>query len=245
MAIQEKENLSFVRVWDLPLRVYHWSLAFCFLGAMLTKEGDDWREWHATFGYIMVGLVFFRIFWGLVGTHYAKFSHFFVSLPQLPKYLGQLFTGKTKRPIGHNPAGNAVYLTIFLWIFLLGVTGYFLFNEMPATDQYEHFLKEAHEFFGNSLLVLVFFHLVGVAWGSFQHKENLVFSMIHGKKMAKLENAVKNYWWGVIPILVLVALVFWYQAPTSAVPSKTKIERKENKESEQSEEKKEKENQDD
>ena len=44
-------------VWDLPTRVFHWSLAVCFAGAWLTSEGEGGRLTHLLFGYSVLGLL--------------------------------------------------------------------------------------------------------------------------------------------------------------------------------------------
>ena len=58
-----------IRVWDAPVRVFHWLLALSFAGAWLAAESDRWRLAHVTLGYTMAGLLVFRLRWGLVGTH--------------------------------------------------------------------------------------------------------------------------------------------------------------------------------
>jgi cytochrome b len=65
-----------VRVWDLPLRLFHWLLALCFAGAYLTAELEDWRVLHVTLGYTVAGLVLFRLLWGIWGTQHARFASF-------------------------------------------------------------------------------------------------------------------------------------------------------------------------
>ena len=54
-----------ILVWDVPTRVFHWSMVLCFIGAWLSAESERWRLFHVSFGYTMVGLVAFRLIWGL------------------------------------------------------------------------------------------------------------------------------------------------------------------------------------
>jgi cytochrome b len=59
-----------VRVWDLPTRVFHWSLAASFTIAFVTSESEKLRDTHVLAGYSLAGLIAFRILWGFVGgTH--------------------------------------------------------------------------------------------------------------------------------------------------------------------------------
>ena len=60
-------DLPTVRVWDLPTRIFHWSLAASFLIAFVTSESEKLRDLHVVAGYAMAGLIAFRILtWGTV-----------------------------------------------------------------------------------------------------------------------------------------------------------------------------------
>ena len=65
-----------ILVWDLPTRAFHWLLALCFAGAVATGESGQLHGVHVACGTTMLGLVAFRIVWGLVGTRYARFRSF-------------------------------------------------------------------------------------------------------------------------------------------------------------------------
>src|SRR6516162_5168079 len=82
-----------VLVWDAPVRVFHWLMVFSFAGAYLTAESERWRLVHVTLGYTMVGLVAFRIVWGLVGTRYARFSNFVRGPAAIANYVRGLVRG--------------------------------------------------------------------------------------------------------------------------------------------------------
>ena len=58
-----------ILIWDVPTRLFHWTLALSFTGAWLTSESDQWLSVHVFLGYLMLGLVFFRLLWGFAGTH--------------------------------------------------------------------------------------------------------------------------------------------------------------------------------
>lgn len=60
--------------WDSPVFVSHWLLAICFVGAVLTQESERFRLVHVTMGYTMMGIIAFRVGWGLIGSRYARFS---------------------------------------------------------------------------------------------------------------------------------------------------------------------------
>jgi cytochrome b len=94
-----------VLVWDAPVRVFHWLMVLSFAGAYLTAESERWRIVHVTLGYTMVGLVAFRVVWGLVGTRYARFSSFVRGPAAIARYLrGLIRVGPSTTPATTRPA---------------------------------------------------------------------------------------------------------------------------------------------
>ena len=80
-----KPALRQVRVWDLPLRLFHWLLVACLIGSFVTiKVGGSWTDWHFRFGYTALTLILFRILWGFAGPRYARFSSFVFSRVIVP-----------------------------------------------------------------------------------------------------------------------------------------------------------------
>ena len=65
-----------VKVWDWPVRIFHWTLAASVLGAFITGENEDFERLHQTLGWVAAGLIAFRVVWGLMGTRYARFREF-------------------------------------------------------------------------------------------------------------------------------------------------------------------------
>ena len=178
-----------IKVWDPLVRIFHWSLVFFFFLACFTE--DDFETIHTWAGYTVAALISFRLVWGLIGSRHARFTDFVTSPKTLFNYLIAIPAGKAKRYIGHNPAGGA--MIIALLISLAGTTffGMATFaadeNAGPLAGTWiatfnEHTLKEIHEFFANFTLVLVGLHIAGVLFSSLHHRENLVRSMITGRK---------------------------------------------------------------
>ena len=93
-------------VWDVPTRVFHWLLALSFAGAFVTAESERYRDVHVALGYTVLGLVAFRLVWGLIGTRYARFWSFAYGPRSVLTYVKSLFTRSPQHHLGHNPAGS-------------------------------------------------------------------------------------------------------------------------------------------
>ncbi|WP_428241913.1 cytochrome b/b6 domain-containing protein [Gynuella sp.] len=177
-----------IKVWDPLIRVFHWSLASFFIIAYLT-EGEV-MPLHAYAGYGIVSLVAFRLIWGIIGTHHARFRNFVTGPGTTINYLKDITQGKAKRFIGHNPAGAAMIVALLLMVTLTAFSGMALLSvdgEGPLANSFfatmnEHDLKEVHELFANLTVLLVALHVAGVIASSWLHKENLVRAMLNGKK---------------------------------------------------------------
>jgi len=110
-----------VRVWDPLVRLFHWSLVAAFVTAYFT--GDEESEVHIYAGYFILGLLVFRIVWGLVGTRHARFSDFLYSPRRTLQYLKSLRAGKPEHYLGHNPAGGWMVILLLVSLSLATWTG--------------------------------------------------------------------------------------------------------------------------
>ncbi len=182
-----------VKVWDPLIRLFHWALVGCFFVAYVTE--DDFLTLHTWAGYLVAGLVLWRILWGLVGTRYARFSSFVFPPRLVLHYVKDTLALRAKRYLGHNPAGGA--MIIFLLVSLLVTTasglavygageqaGPLAFVFANESELVVGTLKETHEFFANLTVLLVLLHVIGVAVESLIHRENLVRAMFTGRKRA-------------------------------------------------------------
>jgi cytochrome b len=177
-------------VWDVPTRVFHWSLALSFAGAYLTSETERYRDVHVGLGYVFFGLILFRLLWGLVGSHYARFTNFSFKPAEVIAYLKSLWAKQPAHYVGHNPAGSvAIYLLLALGL-MIGVSGILLYWEVGGEEAFE----ELHEIAANGMLAVVLVHIAGVFASSFLHQENLVRAMLTGYKPTDIPTpAVRPY----------------------------------------------------
>ena len=166
-----------IRVWDPLVRIFHWSLVGGFAVAYLTA--DEWDKAHEFVGYIVAGLIAFRLFWGLVGSRHARFSNFVYRPSTIMAFLNDSLAMKAKRYVGHNPAGGAMVIALLLAITGISATGYMMTMDMFWGAEW---VEDVHELLVNGTLVLIALHVGGVILASFEHKENLVRSMTTGLK---------------------------------------------------------------
>lgn len=196
-----------VKVWDLFVRLFHWLLAACFVVAYVSEGEPLWL--HSWTGYVIAILIVLRVIWGVTGPQHARFVDFVYRPGSVLGYLRGLFTGKAKRYLGHSPAGGAMVVALLVSLAGTAATGMALHavrNDAgplaglfvaPAADRAitddsakdgrrprrpGRALKEVHEIFANLTLILVLAHLGGVLVASLAHRENLVRSMLDGRK---------------------------------------------------------------
>ena len=180
-----------ISVWDPLVRFFHWSLVASFFIAYITEE--DFLTIHSWAGYILLGLLAIRVVWGFIGTKHARFSDFVFTPSHIVQFLKDTLSLKAKRYIGHNPAGGAMVILLMLSLFMTSFSGLIIFGIEESQGPFASWLtgashsvgdvfEEVHEFFANFTLFLVFIHVAGVLIESLIHKENLVASMINGKK---------------------------------------------------------------
>ena len=216
---------SKIRVWDAPVRVFHWLLVLSFAGAYLSAESETWRLLHVTLGYTLGGLLLFRLVWGVVGTRYARFSQFVRGPGAVLRYLQSIKAKQPEHHLGHNPAGAVAIVLLMALGMLVAATGYATYNDLGPG-----WLAELHDLAANAMLLVVAGHLVGVVTASLQHRENLVRAMVTGFKTGQPQQGIRRSWSGLAVVLLLVVLGFWYwqwknapQAEAPASASATKV----------------------
>jgi len=172
-----------VRVWDLPTRLFHWSLATSFLVAFLTSESEKLRDIHVIAGYGLAGLIGFRILWGFVGGAHSRFADFLPTPGKVLAYLKSLLAGRPQHYVGHNPAWAVAIFLLLAFGLVATASGYATYNEIGGD-----FMEELHEAAANGMMAVVIIHIAGVIVSSWLHHENLVKAMITGWKRQHDEN---------------------------------------------------------
>ncbi len=187
-----------LRVWDPLIRIFHWSLAASFALAYVTE--DDLLNLHTAAGYTILGLIGFRLLWGFIGPEHARFTDFVRGPKAVIAYLREIVTAHPRRYLGHNPAGGAMAAALLLFLFATSLSGLLLLGAEEMSGPLAALaaglpagmgeaVEEVHEFLANFTLFLVILHVVGVIFSGWQHKENLVLSMITGRKPKQTETA--------------------------------------------------------
>ncbi len=179
---------NLIRVWDLPTRIFHWLLVAGFFVAYFTE--DELLTVHVWSGYLVSGLIIFRLAWGFLGNDYARFKNFLCRPNKSVAYLKEALGMKAKRYIGHNPAGAAMIVLLLVGLTLTVSSGLIVYaadqNAGPLAglidSNNEDFWEEAHEVAANFTLFLVGLHILGVIFESIVHKESLVKAMWTGYK---------------------------------------------------------------
>src|SRR5664279_1276828 len=110
-----------VRVWDPFVRIFHWSLLVAFTIAWLT--GDELKRMHETTGYVILGLVAFRLVWGLIGSTHARFTDFIYRPRTVIGFVMDTIALRAKRYVGHNPAGGAMVIALLAMLVVTCATG--------------------------------------------------------------------------------------------------------------------------
>ncbi len=175
-----------IKLWDLPTRVFHWSLVILIACAFITAQiGGNAMDWHGRIGLAILGLIVFRLVWGLIGSTHARFVNFFPTPASVRAYLRGQWKG-----IGHNPLGAFSVFGLLGIIALQVVTGLFN-NDDIAFQGYLYSLinkglsdslHEAHKLASDLMLALIVLHLGAIMFYTHVKKEKLIKPMITGWK---------------------------------------------------------------
>lgn len=203
-----------ILVWDLPVRVFHGLLILCFALAWLSSESERWQLLHISAGTTLIGLVAFRLLWGLIGSRHARFASFVRGPTAAWGYLRELAAGRAPSTVGHNPAGALAILGLLALIALTAGTGLAMQQDLGGD-----FLEELHEAAAQATLLLVGVHVLGVIVGSLAHRENLVRSMVTGFKRGPADQGIARGHRGLAAVLLTLVLGYWaWQWQTAPVP---------------------------
>ncbi len=180
------EPVPRVRVWDVPTRLVHWLLVLLVVFSWWTAETGR-MEWHRWSGYTLLGLLIFRIYWGLAGSSTARFSRFVRG----PRAISNYLKGGWAAVPGHNPLGALSVVALLALLVTQVVLGLFAVDvdgiESGPLSTYVSFetgraAASFHEDNFNVLTALILLHVIAVAYYVFFRKQSLVAAMVHGKR---------------------------------------------------------------
>lgn len=178
-----------VRVWDIPTRLFHWLLVAAVTVAILTgREGGDWMELHGQAGLAIVGLVTFRLVWGVLGSTHARFTSFLPTPGRIKAYLGGRWSSH-----GHNPLGALSVLALLGLLAAQAGTGLVSNDEIAFTGPLAALVDEAlsirltglHHTLGDVLLWLIGLHVLAILAYLAVKRNNLIKPMVTGYREAK------------------------------------------------------------
>lgn len=178
-----------IRVWDLPTRLFHWSLAVLTVFSVVTaKVGGNALAWHFWSGYAVLALVLFRLLWGVAGDRYARFANFVRGPQTVMAYL----RGELEGGAGHNPVGALSVLALLATLMLQAVTGLFandaIFSEGPLAKMVSGAASDrmtwVHKWNELVLYGLVGLHLVAVAYYALLKRRPMIRPIITGMRPA-------------------------------------------------------------
>jgi cytochrome b len=213
-----------VRVWDLPLRLFHWALAACVTVSIITGLiGGNAMQYHYWSGYTLIALLVFRLVWGVIGSRHARFWNFVHG----PRAIWRYVRGDDPRPenlrLGHNPLGSLSVLALLTVVALQVISGLFandeIFNQGPlanyVSDRTSAIFTFYHTTIGQPLIyVLVGLHLAAIAYYAVFKRENLVRPMLTGDidTVAGVTSARDTWGLRLLALLIVAAggvLAWW------------------------------------
>ncbi len=179
-----------MKVWDLPTRLFHWFLVFAYIGVFYTSYSEWLLEYHTIAGYIILGLVIFRLVWGFTGNRYARFSEFLKGWSNFKSVLSDYLRFKFPRYLGHNPVVGWAVVFMLIATALISITGIItysgeenrglwagVFTYYTATSA-----RAIHTFLAYTMVVVIVGHICMALFHDFILRENIILSMITGTK---------------------------------------------------------------
>lgn len=218
-----------IRVWDLPLRLFHWALALSVIAAFvcikataqtgggLAQSGLDWMYWHTLFGYTTIALLLFRLIWGFVGPQYARFCQFVRGPSTILSYVRGSY-----QSLGHNPLGALSVLALIAVFGFQGFSGLFMDDFLwpgplsHLNSSWSKTLSSLHR--QNELIMIILFalHLSAVIYYRLVKRKNLVGPMLTGDVLVQaptsnsaIQDNFSVFLRGIIVFSLCAGFVYW------------------------------------
>jgi len=166
-----------VRVWDVLVRVLHLAFIAGVTAAWFTRHSAG--RWHEWIGYAVLVALCMRLIWGVAGPVSARFVGFVRNPQSTLLYLRQLLRGQAPRYVGHNPLGGWMIVWLLTLLAVISLSGW-----LSTTDRYwgVAWVMNLHLWATWALLASIPIHIAGAVHASRKFRENLIASMLHGRK---------------------------------------------------------------
>jgi cytochrome b len=183
-----------VRVWDIPVRVFHWLVVVLIVVSFTTAEiGGNAMQIHEYSGFTILTLVLFRVLWGIFGSTYARFRDFVHHPRQAIEYASSLRRGQPPFYAGHNPLGGWMIVALLLCLMVQTGTGLFanddIMTEGPlfgwVSKRTSDTLSLIHAINFYVLLVLIAVHIASALYYVWGKRENLIVPLFTGRKQMR------------------------------------------------------------
>lgn len=207
-------------VWDLPVRLFHWSLVISLVAAWYTSDGARGLiDWHLKIGYFILGLIIFRIIWGVLGTKYAKFSQFIPNKKALLNYLKNFRQEKAYNTVGHNPLGGLMVVFMLTLILSQAISGLFMNDDIFTSGPYygsvsssiQSTMSLVHRNAFDIIIGVSVLHISAAFYYLLVKKANLIVPMITGYKKGAIDKGIKSskLLLAVTIIIIVAAFLYW------------------------------------
>jgi cytochrome b len=209
-------------VWDLPVRLFHWSLVISLFAAWYTSDGErNLIDWHLKIGYFILGLIIFRIIWGIFGTRYARFTQFIPDKKALSHYLKNFRQEKNYTTVGHNPLGGLMVVLMLMLVLSQAVSGLFMNDDIFTSGPYyagasssiQNIMSLMHHNVFDIIIIVSVLHIGAAFYYLLVKKANLIVPMITGYKKSdgtEKNKAIKSSRLFLALVIILVVAIFLY-----------------------------------
>jgi cytochrome b len=194
-----------VRVWDLPTRLFHWTLAACVLASIATAWiGGNAMSWHFKLGWLAMALLLFRLVWGIVGGRWSRFASFVYAPSAVARFLRGASRADEHHEVGHSPLGAFSVFAVLAVLMVQVATGLFADDEIANTGPLNKLVSNAtglklthwHSGPGQWLvLALTALHVSAIVYYLVAKRRNLIGPMLSGdKRLAVPAPAAVDNW---------------------------------------------------
>ena len=205
-----------IKVWDLPIRLFHWALLIAVVASFLSVELLEAIDTHVVSGIVVCSLLVFRIIWGFIGSPTARFWSFFPTPSKLIRYLKSTVYEKNNT-VGHSPLGALSVYAMLASLIVQAGSGLFMDDDIFTTGPLNQFASQSlidlaiqvHDINSVVLQTLIAMHILAILFYLIKNKINLIGPMISGNKIVQNNESIEQagltqtYW---IPFLVAVVI---------------------------------------